>query len=167
MYREIQKSNFQFEHCWNVLRHQPKWVAHVRQCSSKKRQLGSSYSSTQVEEHVNLDDDNTPNSACMDLPRPVGKKAEKERAKKGKWNDKIEIWLEEKRKMHEQKIRLHEQKVSLLAQDIDIEKKRIDIQERQEDVKIMMVDTSTLSAVQKEYFDSLQAEIVAKRMGSY
>lgn len=128
MYRDIQKNSFQFEHCWNVLRHQPKWVAHIEQCFIKKKQSGSSCPSTRIKEKINLDEGNTSNSTSMELPRPIGKKAKKEKAKKGKGNDVMEVWVKDKRKMHEQKMKLNERKISLLAEDVDMEKKKIEIQ---------------------------------------
>ncbi|XP_038688769.1 glutathione S-transferase T3-like [Tripterygium wilfordii] len=77
MYHEMTNTHFVFDHCWNLLRHQPKWYLHMGQSSSKRKQPGGS--SNKVHDTINLDDDNISGSFYVDLERPIGRNAEKER----------------------------------------------------------------------------------------
>ncbi|XP_038698708.1 glutathione S-transferase T3-like [Tripterygium wilfordii] len=82
MYQQLHKSHFQFDHCWNMLRHQPKWTMQMGQPSSKRKQSASCSISTS--DAINLDEDDISISTSINLERPIGRKAEKERRKKGK-----------------------------------------------------------------------------------
>ncbi|XP_038706926.1 glutathione S-transferase T3-like isoform X1 [Tripterygium wilfordii] len=82
MYHEMTNTHFVFDHCWNLLRHQPKWNLHMGQSSSKRKQPGGS--SNKVHDTINLDADNISCSFSVDIERPIGRNAEKERRKKGK-----------------------------------------------------------------------------------
>ncbi|XP_038719920.1 glutathione S-transferase T3-like [Tripterygium wilfordii] len=82
MYHEMTNTHFVFDHCWNLLRNQPKWNLHIGQSSSKRKQPGGS--SNKVHDTINLDDDKISGSFSVDLERPIGLNAEKDRRKKGK-----------------------------------------------------------------------------------
>ncbi|CAL5334823.1 unnamed protein product [Camellia sinensis] len=69
MYQEFQKTSFPFEHCWNVLR------------------KTSATSSPFAPEAINLAEDDVSHDAYVDLERPLGRKAEKERLNKRKSKD--------------------------------------------------------------------------------
>ena len=61
LYRELYKSSFPFEHCWNELRYQPKWMEDSqakKQKSKHNATPGSSVLSTP--ESLNLGDDDGP-----------------------------------------------------------------------------------------------------------
>lgn len=47
-----------------------------------------------------------------------------------------------------------------------MEKKKVEIQERHDEMNIITINTNFLNPLQKEYFESLQEEIVAKRKKS-
>ncbi|XP_038716831.1 glutathione S-transferase T3-like [Tripterygium wilfordii] len=187
MYRDIQKTTFQFEHCWNILRHQPKWLSHIDRGSTKRR--SSLTNSPNTPESINLSDEMPPYHPTIDLERPIGQKAEKEKLRKGKNKDKDVGYLGDvisdlktgKLKMHEQKMKMHEEK--MIMAKIEIEKqdeheskriklkemkeereyKRMKLQERQEEMNIMMMDLSSLSEDKAEYIKILRAEILGKK----
>ena len=86
--QELNKGKFQFEHCWNVIRFQPKWLEDCQKkkpINSKHKGFSPNISSTPTSEtYVELGDDNKPNSNFVDLERPHGRKAKKDRKLKGK-----------------------------------------------------------------------------------
>ncbi|XP_038719210.1 glutathione S-transferase T2-like isoform X2 [Tripterygium wilfordii] len=186
MYREIVGSNFKYEHCWNILRHHPKWLE-TNGVAGRKRPTTISSPSTPTS--VNLAEDCTPSGTFIDLEKPMRNKAVKERQNKGKWKGVDDMprsdfscnWKVEKLKMHEHKRKIEEQKLMIATQELEVEEKRIQLEERKEqarreveerrimleerheEMKIMMMDVSNLSEEQKEYIQLLRAEIIAKR----
>lgn len=84
MYQELSKSktSFQFEHCWDVLKHQPKWIA---ECQKKKPKRGRSVVAPSPE-LINPEED-VSHDTFMDLERSTGRKCGKEQRKKNKINE--------------------------------------------------------------------------------
>ncbi|RWR88465.1 glutathione S-transferase T2-like protein [Cinnamomum micranthum f. kanehirae] len=77
IYQAFNKTPFQFEHCWNILGHNPKWVSHSKKDKPKRRSTATSSPSTP--ESINLgEEDNDSATSFVDLERPIGRKAEKE-----------------------------------------------------------------------------------------
>ena len=130
LYQELNKGKFQFEHCWNVLRFQPKWL---EDCQKKKpinsKHKGSSpnISSTPTSEtYMELGDDNKPNSNFVDLERPHGRKAEKDRKKrksKDLANDSSSLCLTLLQEMREEKKQFNEKKVEMFEKHMHNNKK--------------------------------------------
>ena len=79
VYKELHKSSFPFEHCWNELRYNPKWMEDS-QSKKQKTKSGATPSSSNpsTPESVNIEDDSG------GLERPIGRKVAKERARKSK-----------------------------------------------------------------------------------
>ncbi|KAG6666837.1 hypothetical protein CIPAW_01G060300 [Carya illinoinensis] len=71
LYRENLKHNFTMDHCWNLLRHQPKWQAHM---DFIKKKNGSSSGITPNSITLGEDIENVP----VNCRRPPCKKVEKE-----------------------------------------------------------------------------------------
>ena len=73
VYKELHKSSFPFEHCWNELRYNLKWMEDS-QSKKQKTKSGATPSSSNPStlELVNIEDDNG------GLERPIGRKAAKE-----------------------------------------------------------------------------------------
>ena len=114
MYQEANKTLFQFEHCWNVLRHQPKWF---EQCQKKrlKRIRNNPTSLPSTPEPINLaEDDISP------LERPMGRKADKERLKKVKNHDSCSPIVDLLNEMKEERKRGTEKKLELLQKSYHI-----------------------------------------------
>lgn len=75
MYREFSKGNpFQFEHCWKLLKDQPKWFA---QCEKKKatRARNGATPAAPSPELINP----APNDTVVEMERPTCTKKEKKR----------------------------------------------------------------------------------------
>ena len=172
VYKEPHKSSFPFEHCWNELRYNPKWM---EDSQSKKQKTKSdatpSSSNPSTPESVNIEDDSG------GLERPMGRKAAKERARKS--NSKLsednnssstyfiklfEEMKEEKKKMAGKKVTYMEKMVVVEQEKVAIEQEKVQLEQMKEEQKIMLIDTSVMPPIQAEYFKSLQMEIVAKKM---
>jgi len=114
---------------------------------------------------IHLGDDNDDENDIVDLERPIGKKATKEREKKRRSKDcgDKEIMTEVLTELTEVKKRSYEERMKIIdtakEEIVRIEKQKLEIEERE----IMMMDTSYLSSIQLEYIQSLQMEIMQKR----
>ena len=116
LYQELNKGKFHFENCWNILRLQPKW----KEDSQKKKPIKKKYKSPtpMLDNQVNFEDDNIMSFDFVDILRPPGRKAEKDRKKrKGKDMENNSTGLcvnllqemrEEKRQFNEKKLQLFE-----------------------------------------------------------
>jgi hypothetical protein len=85
MFRNLLGASFQFEHCWNVLRHNPKWVDHIAKEKPKKRSAATPFAS----EPIQLEEDDASQAGPDNLKRPLGRKSEKARLLKRKSNDSL------------------------------------------------------------------------------
>jgi hypothetical protein len=125
---------------------------------------------------IHLGDDNDDENDIVDLERPIGKKAAKEREKKRKSKDcgDKEIMTEVLTELTEVKKRSYEERMKIIdtakEEIVRIEKQKLEIElmkeareQKKEDREIMMMDTSYLSSIQLEYIQSLQMEIIQKR----
>ncbi|KAG6667900.1 glutathione S-transferase T3-like [Carya illinoinensis] len=153
LYKEIVGSNFTMEHCWCLLRHQPKWQQHIFTFSQKRKS---------PEKVTNVVDVDQAKKDIEVLPeRPPGKKAEKEMERKRKFmegNDgEIKIVLA---KMTEDRATtMEERRNATLKADLERlavfelkKKKKIE-------VKMILLDLSSLNAMQQEYFGYIQRKI--------
>ncbi|KAG8047008.1 hypothetical protein GUJ93_ZPchr0008g13531 [Zizania palustris] len=88
LYKTEDKQNrdFQYMHCYNILKYQPKWIEKRNQMSapniSNKKQKTTLNSSSNIPKSIqNTDESNDrmPESATPTLERPLGRKKEKEK----------------------------------------------------------------------------------------
>ncbi|XP_028100918.1 uncharacterized protein LOC114300232 [Camellia sinensis] len=157
MYQEVNKTSFQFEHCWKVLRDQPKWFD---QCQKKKskRIRNDPTSSPSIPELINLaKDDISP------LERPMGRKAEKKQLKKAKNHDSCSPIVDLLNEMKEEIKRGTEKKLELLQKSYHIHASRVRTEQLKEEERIMMIDTSEMSPMQQEYYRLRQLKIIESR----
>ncbi|XP_062162007.1 uncharacterized protein LOC133869045 [Alnus glutinosa] len=84
LYRSLVGVPFAYEHCWNLLKNCPKWS--TNNDKTRKRLFGNA-SSPFTESPINLGEDNVSTSNFVDLERPEGMKAAKERLNKKERND--------------------------------------------------------------------------------
>jgi hypothetical protein len=125
---------------------------------------------------IHLGDDNDDENDIVDLERPIGKKATKEREKKRRSKDcgDKEIMTEVLTELTEVKKRSYEERMKIIdtakEEIVRIEKQKLEIElrkeareQKKEEREIMMMDTSYLSSIQLEYIQSLQMEIMQKR----
>ena len=80
LYQVLQHTKFQYEHCWNLLKYSPKWLAICNNQQPKKRGRSEASSPFNIES-ISLEDDDIPQVPIVSLERHLGLKAEKERLK--------------------------------------------------------------------------------------
>ncbi|KAG6641642.1 glutathione S-transferase T3-like [Carya illinoinensis] len=153
LYKEIVGSNFTMEHCWCLLRHQPKWQQHISTLGKKRmspeKVLGV------------IDVDHAEENIEVLVERPTGKKAEKERERKRKsmeGNDgEIKTTLA---KMTEDRATTMEERRNATLK-ADLERSAVfELKKKKFEAKMMLLDLSSLNAVQQEYFGYIQRKIL-------
>jgi hypothetical protein len=170
MYRDEYSIGFQFEHCWKLLKNLPKWKQ-LKPTMLRKKSISPS-----LQPVINLGVDNDEEDVIVDLERPIGKKAAKDREKKRKSKDcgDKEIITEVLTQLTEVKKRSYEERMKNIdtakEEIVRIEKQKLEVElrkeareQKKEEREIMMMDTSYLSPIQLEYIQSLQMEIMQKR----
>ncbi|KAI8011813.1 Transcription factor RF2b [Camellia lanceoleosa] len=190
LYKELYKSSFPFEHCWHELRDQPKWREEYSMKKQKPKKLATpSVCSPSALDSINLEDNDVLHNDNVDLERPPGRKAEKERLNKRKNKDRgneggspililLEDLKEDRKKMNDKKIEMYERsylqeqekidnekKMTQMEQEkVDNEKERIRMEQLKEEERIMSIDTSGLPSLQAEYLHRRQTEILQKKI---
>ncbi|KAF5441815.1 hypothetical protein F2P56_037138 [Juglans regia] len=155
LYKEMEKSNFTMEHCWCLLRHQPKWQQHISTLGTRRRPQGEAAIDT-MEENMEVFTE-----------RPLGKKTEKEKERKRKSMEdkesKISISLA---KMTEDRATtMEERRHAALKADqrsekiFELKKKKFELEKKKFECKMMMLDLRGMNAMQVEYFRNIQLAI--------
>lgn len=197
MYQELHKTSFQFDHCWNMLRCNPKWLEHYER-DKMKRTRSAITSSPSTPELINLGEDEVSYEAFVNLERPLDRKVEKERLRKRKSEDNTSSnrtlnEIKEEKKINDEEIEIlekacfqeHEKEQEQDRRKQEQEQKRIRIKKEQEqeqeqerlrimqeklrmeqlkeEERIIMMDTSSLSQMQQEYYHQRQIEILESR----
>ncbi|KAK1365172.1 hypothetical protein POM88_040733 [Heracleum sosnowskyi] len=160
MYKEVCKVSFSLEHCWNLLRHLPKWNIEFATKRSKSRKESPTPSPPEC---VRLEN--------SEFERPIGRKAakdlQKKRKKPGECGDnggatileQMRVELLESRKQRTE----HLKEMIQLAKGKDEREKRREVKEQDEaDAKIMAVDTMT-NLIFNPYLNSRKQEIMERR----
>lgn len=185
--------SFTFRHCWLVLRNQPKWLDKLRQlaeikASSKKQKTTKNSSPGIVDLTTQDGHDKDPQeivNSSMDAPkRPPGKKKAKEALRRGgndactealellwakKREDEVakELKREERYAMSyaldKERLELDKERHVLEKERLENEANNIYLKTIAEEQKIMLLDLNSMTELQREYYTSLQAEIVARR----
>ncbi|CAL5323674.1 unnamed protein product [Camellia sinensis] len=189
LYKELYKSSFPFEHCWRELRDQPKWREEYSMKKQKPKKVATpGVCSPSAPDSINLEDHDVSHNDNVDLERPPGRKAEKERLNKRKNKDRgneggppililLEDLKEDRKKMNDKKIEMYERSYLQEQEKIDNEKKRmqteqekvdnekekIRMEQLKEEERIMSIDTSGLPSLQAEYLHRRQMEILQKK----
>jgi hypothetical protein len=176
MYAFCVGKRFQLEHCWVILRKEPKWQferASQHQRSNKKQKShvnASPASSTpSTPDSVSLGEDSEP---LIYQDRPIGQKAAKERLKRRQGKDKVgEVTVRnflqqfrdtlveiENQKKQDRKIMLEQQAMMIQQSQ---EKQELDKIEKKE--QIMKMNISNLDPISAAYFQNRKFEIMQKR----
>ncbi|KAF5463162.1 hypothetical protein F2P56_019098 [Juglans regia] len=167
MYRETEKATYNMEHCWCLLRHQPKWQQHVSILSTRRKPHGKRPA---MAESTPLGDDTINDNVEVIFERPPGKKAEKERERKRKAAESYDAefvealtcmtndragFMSERRQATS---KLDADRAQLLVE----KKRRNDTENRKIDIEIMKMDLAGMNGMQREYFLNLQKEVFEK-----
>ncbi|KAL0006136.1 hypothetical protein SO802_013697 [Lithocarpus litseifolius] len=170
------KSAFAFEHCWVVLKNQPKWS------TLKERSKGLLHTPSSIDQVGSNDDD------TVVVERPIGRKAEKAKRKRIDGDKGFEDFLmkklqfiEESREQEKEALRIKADRVQVDAQRADIEKERLHLETIREakrddmkkdrlrletireEGKIMAMDTSGMNDRERLYFENLKDQILARQ----
>ena len=137
---------FAFEHCWVVLKNQPKWS------TLKERSKGLPQTQSSVNQ-VDSNDDDT-----VVLERPIGRKAEKAKRKRIDGDKGFDDYLEKKLRYIEAS---HEQDKEALR----IKAERLRLETIREEGRIMTMDTSGMNDKERLYFENLKDQILARQVG--
>ncbi|KAI7988559.1 hypothetical protein LOK49_LG13G00498 [Camellia lanceoleosa] len=190
LYKELYNSSFPFEHCWHELRDQPKWREEYSMKKQKPKKVATpSVCSPSAPDSINLEDNDVLHNDNVDLERPPGRKAEKERLNKRKNKDRgneggspililLEDLKEDRKKMNDKKIEMYERsylqeqekidnekkRTQMEQEKVDNEKERIRMEQLKEEERIMSIDTSGLPSLQAEYLHRRQMEILQKKI---
>ena len=151
LFKEIHGSVFQFEHCWLILKDYPKWASTMPRGDSRK----------EMPQTPDLIDQGVGVDGIMDFERPIGRKAEKaNRKRKDDGKDIATEYLKKKMKVLEEGCVAEKERVRIKAE-------KFRLQELKENERIMMLDTSGMNEDQKDFYDGLKKEILAKQRSSH
>ncbi|KAK9080096.1 hypothetical protein SSX86_001771 [Deinandra increscens subsp. villosa] len=179
MYQAIEKSNFQFEHCWHLLKDQAKWIS--RSTKQRKAVVPSptptiTPSSTQ----------NVIENEIIELERPMGRKAAKAKRKaQGRQVEEVmelkkmrytlleESRIQEKefyrlkaekmeydKEKENKRLCLEDEKLRMEAEKLRIKSEKVDLAKKEKEERIMMMDVSIMPEMQRLYFEKRQREII-------
>ncbi|KAL4632553.1 hypothetical protein ACB092_04G059600 [Castanea dentata] len=172
-------SGFQFEHCWLLLKNQPKWSV------PKERSKGLPQTSSSIGE-VRGGGGGADNTT--EFERPIGKKAKKANQKSkdadkdfGEYLAKTFHYIEEAHEQEKEALRIKAKNVQVDEERIGFEKERIQVdeeiisfemerlriqmlkeEERIGGPKIMMMDTSGMTKIQRTFFEKRPEQILAR-----
>ncbi|KAI8572417.1 hypothetical protein RHMOL_Rhmol01G0196600 [Rhododendron molle] len=134
-YKELHGGLFQFEHCWNILKYQPKWHVDVEKKNQRRTKLG--------QYRLLL-----PPRVLIDIKEEQKKTSDK------KMDIVQQLHVQEQERHQLDKKRLREE------QERNAIKKEMLHMKQFKEARIMLLDTSALPHVQQEYYQSRQMEIV-------
>ncbi|KAJ0570586.1 putative glutathione transferase [Helianthus annuus] len=178
MYQSEEKCNFLFEHCWNLLKDQPKWI--LRDAAKQRKTMVPPPTPTTTPSPSPTR--NVIEDEVVELDRPMGKKAVVQKRKaEGKQTEEIIqlkkmkfTLLEEAQAQEKEYFRLKTEKMEydkkaederlrLLSEKLRIEAEKTELAKKESDQRIMMMDMSGMTEIQRLYFEELQKEIVMRR----
>ncbi|KAG6633329.1 hypothetical protein CIPAW_12G041600 [Carya illinoinensis] len=191
MYQSLEKCLFQFEHCWHLLKDQPKWIWRTTKEDPKRRKTISPSptptrcSGATVDSVFDLEADHVMENEVIEPDRPIGRKAEKGKRKaQGQHveeNFKLRkmkyTLLEESCAQEKEFFRLKAEKMAydketearkLRQEDerLRLEAKKVEFANKESDQRIIMMDVSVMPELQREFFQQLQREVMARRSRS-
>ncbi|KAF7140237.1 hypothetical protein RHSIM_Rhsim06G0075000 [Rhododendron simsii] len=181
MYQDLDVKHFafQFEHCWDVLKHQPKWFQECekkkpkrgrthcwdvlkhqpkwfQECEKKKPKRGRTVA-TPLAELVNPKEDVADD--IIQVERPIGNKIAKEQRKKNKTNDHASAPIVQVlNELKEDKKTANEKKHQMLQISYGLQAEKLKMEQLKEEARIMMLDTSGMPPMQQEmllYYEDL------------
>ena len=137
---------FAYEHCWVVLKNQPKWSI-LKERSKRLPQTPSSIN------QVDSNDDDT-----VVLERPIGRKAEKAKRKRPNDDKGFDDYLAKKLQYIQAS---HEQDKEALR----IKAEKLRLKTIREEGRIITMDTSGMNDKERLYFENLKDQILARQVG--
>ncbi|XP_042982277.1 uncharacterized protein LOC122311706 [Carya illinoinensis] len=169
MYQSLEKCSFQFEHCWHLLKDQPKWIWSATKEDPKRRKTMSPSptptrcSGATVDSVFYLEADHVMENEVIEPDRPMGRKAEKGKRKAqgqhAEENFQLRkmkyTLLEESSAQEKEFFRLKAEKMAydketearkLRQEDerLRLEAEKVELAKKESDQRIMMMDVSVM-----------------------
>ncbi|XP_042977932.1 uncharacterized protein LOC122308785 isoform X1 [Carya illinoinensis] len=162
LYRSTQKNNYNLDHCWNLLRYQPKWQVHMNNLPTKRK---TGCSTVLASNAIDIEENE---SMSTNLERPLCKKSEKERERKRKREESSPNQFDEKLSNMEsdRRIAMIERREAAIRADSD-SVKIISLKKKKMKMEIMMLNVDNMNAVQQEYLKSIQIKILEKHRNEW
>ncbi|XP_030950507.1 uncharacterized protein LOC115974340 isoform X2 [Quercus lobata] len=158
MYQESHKTPFQFDHCWNMLRCPPKWLEHCEK-QRIKRIRNAITSSPSTPELTNIGQDNVSHDTFANLERPLDKRVKEiEILEKTCLQEQDQVFM--KKEQEQKRIRMKKEQEQ---ERLCIMQEKLQMEQLKEEERIIMMDTSSLSQIQQEYFHQRQMDILRNR----
>ncbi|KAL4605652.1 hypothetical protein ACB092_09G045900 [Castanea dentata] len=152
LYKKTFKKPFLLEHCWLVLKDQPKWADPN---GRSRAPVPPTLEATSISEG----DCGSELGDTSNFERPIGRKVEKAN-RKNKATGKDKKMFIEREKLRIEKER-GEEKLKIDKERGMIERKKFEMQYMLEEERIMIKDTSVLTGAQKTFYEQLQEKIMA------
>ncbi|KAK1360620.1 glutathione S-transferase T3-like [Heracleum sosnowskyi] len=175
MYQSLENYSFQFEHCYHLLKNQPKWIGHTTKEDPKRRKRVSPSPSpspiSTTTQCSTATEDNVFENDVIELDRPIERKAEKGKRKDltKQIEESVQLrklkytLLEESRVLEKEFFRLKAEKMKydkekeetkLRQEDerLKLECEKVKLAKKESDQHIMMMDVSGMPEMQHLYF---------------
>ncbi|KAI3819906.1 hypothetical protein L1987_13759 [Smallanthus sonchifolius] len=147
MYQLLEKCNFQFEHCWHLLKDQPKWISHTKKDDVKQRKTVNSSPSDKDDV---LEIGNVIENEVIELDRPMGRKDEKGKRKaQGGQTEEIIQLRKMKYTLLEESCAQEKEFYRLKAEKMEYDKDKEQNKIRQEDERLRL-EAEKLELTKKE-----------------
>jgi hypothetical protein len=177
---EEQQKAFQFMHCWNNLRTQPKWLAKFDELAvaktSNKRQKSSPDGDATARVPSEIGAGEVQGIEDVQLTRPNGKKKAKaallqEKKKsvtatlENMWAQKKDTDVEKELKKEERfnkAFALEQERVTNEKELVEVRKEEVQLQKQRNEERIMTMDLSAMQEEQKTYYMWLRAQIMSR-----
>ncbi|KAG6634282.1 hypothetical protein CIPAW_12G107800 [Carya illinoinensis] len=151
MYQSLEKCPFQFEHCWHLLKDQPKWIWRATKEDPKwRKKMYPSPTPTRCSGAI-VD-------SIFDLEADHVMENESRAQEKEFFRLKAEKMAYDK-ETEARKLRQEDERLRLEAEKVELAKK-------ESDQRIMMMDVSVMPELQRQFFQQLQREVMARRSRS-
>ncbi|KAG8068223.1 hypothetical protein GUJ93_ZPchr0005g14611 [Zizania palustris] len=169
---------FQFMHCWNKLRTQPKWLAKLDELAAartgNKKRKRSSNGDPNETLPIEIRQDDAEGVEANVLTRPIGKKKAKaaliQEKKKSVTSTLENMWAQKKETDEEKEVKkeerfkkafaLEEERVANEKRLVEVRIQEVQLQKKRDEERIMTMDLTALPDEQKKYYMCLQTEIM-------
>ncbi|KAG8096925.1 hypothetical protein GUJ93_ZPchr0013g34029 [Zizania palustris] len=171
---------FQFMHCWNKLRTQPKWLAKLDELpaarTGNKKQKRSSNGDPNETLPIEIGQDDAEGVEANVLTRPIGKKKAKaaliQEKKKSVTSTLENMWAQKKETDEEKEVKkeerfkkafaLEEERVANEKRLVEVRIQEVQLQKKRDEERIMTMALTALPDEQKKYYMCLQIEIMSR-----
>jgi len=178
---------FQFMHCWNKLRTQPKWLAKIDELAAGKTSNKKQKTSSTADPSETLPSETEPGAVdgleANALTRPIGKKAKAallQEKKKSVTATLENMWAQKKETDGEKELKKEERfnkafaleqdrvaneklLLQVRSQEVEVRSQEVQLQKKRDEERIMTMDLTAMPDDDlKKYYMCLRAEIMSR-----